>query len=64
MGKLPDYDLVVAVEYQVKGERKTHFHNIGVAWKAKRGPITINMVTMPGVKLILIPKNREEADAS
>lgn len=55
-GRAPDYNLCVAQEYEAGGQTRTRWTQIGVAWTSKDGrSITVSMVTMPGVKLVLLP---------
>lgn len=55
-GRKPDYDVMIAVEYETSEGKKTRWHNLGAGWRTEAGHITFNMVTMPGVKLVLLEK--------
>lgn len=57
-GKRPDFDVLVAVPYEGKERDDMAFHNVGAGWSSENGLIWLNVVTMPGVKLLV--KKREE----
>jgi hypothetical protein len=61
MGRSPDYDIKVAVGYGPvlpNGRHQhTRWYSIGAAWMNPKNQIKLDIVTMPGVQLYLIPKS-------
>lgn len=51
---------MIAVEYDTSEGKKTRWHNVGAGWRTEGGHVTFTMVTMPGVKLVLLEKGDGE----
>ena len=63
MGRAPDYDVCVVVEFPVAGQEKpaAKWFKVGTAWhNNESGSISFNVVTMPGVKFRLMPPKKDD----
>ena len=49
------YNLSVPREYEVNGEKKTAWDNIGVMFERDKGGYSINLSMFPGLKVMAFP---------
>lgn len=57
MARRPDYDICISVEYHRDKDNTTgyKYFRVGSAWLNPDGVINMELITMPGVKLKLVP---------
>jgi hypothetical protein len=56
-GQKPQYDVMIPVEFRTADKKMaTKWNPVGAAWVNDKGVITFNIITMPGVRFVLVEK--------
>lgn len=61
MGRAPDYQLSIRVPTSPTSTNKYVYFRVGSAWQNPSGTFSIDMITMPGVSLMLLPIEAKES---
>ena len=56
-GKKPQNDVMIPVEFRTEDKKMaTKWNPVGAAWVNEKGVITFNIITIPGVRFVLVEK--------